>query len=215
MSDVALTSLDRVLWPRAGFTKGDMVGYYERVAPALLPHIADRALTLGRFPRGIDEPGFAQTECRGRPGWMATRAIRLRDGRVREYCVVNDARSLRWVANQSAIELHPFLARGEHHDEPTHVVFDLDPGPAAGTADCCRVALRLREVLGLESFVKTSGSVGLHVLVPLNTPHAYDETKAFARDVAAGLAAEDPGRVTDRVRADRAGRVLIDCLGND
>jgi bifunctional non-homologous end joining protein LigD len=216
---VALTSLDRVLWPLAGFTKGDMVSYYERVAPALLPHIAQRALTLGRFPGGVDAQGFAQTECRGRPEWMATRTIRLRDGRVREYCVVNDVRSLLWVANQSAIELHPFLARGERHDQPTHVVLDLDPGPGAGMSDCCRAALRLRELLdelGLVAFAKTSGSVGLHVLVPLNTPHRYDETKRFARALAARLAAEDPTRVTDRTRrAERTGRVLVDWLGND
>jgi bifunctional non-homologous end joining protein LigD len=179
----------------------------------------ERALTLGRFPGGVDAPGFAQTECRGRPEWMTTRTIRLRDGRVREYCVVNDARSLLWVANQSAIELHQFLARGERHDRPTHVVFDLDPGPGAGMPDCCRAALRLRELLdelGLVAFAKTSGSLGLHVLVPLNTPHAYDETKRFARGLAARLAAEDPGRVTDRTRRTaRTGRVLVDWLGND
>ena len=215
-----LTSLHRVLWPIAGFTKGDMVDYYDGVADALLPHIAGRALTLGRFPRGVDAPGFAQTECRGRPAWMATRAIQLRDGRVREYCVVEDRRSLRWVANQSAIELHPFLARGDRHDEPTHVVLDLDPGPGAGVLDCCRVALRARALLdaehALQSFVKTSGSVGLHVIVPLNAQHRYADTKPFAREVAARLAAEDPARVTDRARRpDRAGRVLVDWLGND
>jgi bifunctional non-homologous end joining protein LigD len=216
---VELTSLDRVLWPRAGFTKGDMVDYYDRVASALLPHIADRALTLGRFPGGVDAPGFAQTECRGRPPWMATRAIQLRDGRVREYCVVNDRRSLLWVANQSAIELHPFAARGERHDEPTHVIFDLDPGPGADELDCCRVAVRLRDVLaelGLEAFVKSSGSLGLHVLVPLNTPHRYEQTKPFARAVAERLAAADPARVIARARrSERAGRVLVDWLGND
>ncbi|HEX2085057.1 MAG TPA: non-homologous end-joining DNA ligase [Solirubrobacteraceae bacterium] len=216
---VAITSPDRVLWPGAGFTKGDMVAYYERVAPALLPHLADRALTLGRFPGGVDAPGFAQTECRGRPEWMTTRAIRLRDGRVREYCVVNDRRSLLWVGNQSAIELHPFLARGARHDQPTHVVFDPDPGPGAGVLECCRVALRLRELLddlGLASFAKTSGSVGVHVLVPLNTPVGYEQTKPFAREVAARLAAEDPARVTARTRrSERAGRVLVDWLGND
>jgi bifunctional non-homologous end joining protein LigD len=218
MNDVVLSSLDRVLWPRAGYTKGDLVSYYDAIAPLLLPHIADRALTLGRFPGGVDVRGFAQTECRGRPSWMPTHKIALRDGRTREYCVVNDRRSLAWVANQSTIELHPFLARVDHHDRPTHVIFDLDPGPRAGILDCARVALRLRAVLAdlrLQSFAKTSGSVGIHVLVPLNVPHSYAQTKAFARGIARQLAAEDAS-VTDRVRrSDRADRVLVDWLANE
>jgi bifunctional non-homologous end joining protein LigD len=216
---VTLTSLDRVLWPRAGFTKGAMIDYYARVAPALLPHIAGRALTLGRFPAGVDGRGFAQTECRGRPRWMRTAALRLRDGRIRRFCVVDDRPSLLWIANQTAIELHPFLARADRQDEPTLVVLDLDPGPGAGMLDCCRVALRAREMLrerGLEAFVKSSGSSGLHVYVPLNTPHGYGETKPFARELAARLAAEAPDHVTDRTpTALRTGRVLVDWLAND
>jgi bifunctional non-homologous end joining protein LigD len=189
--DVPLTNLDRVLFPRAGFTKGDLVDYYVQVAPALLPHVRDRALTLGRWPGGVDARGFAQTECRGRPEWMATSAVRLRDGRVREHCVVDSAAALAWVANQSAIELHPFLARAGHHDEPTHVVLDLDPGPATTMADCCRVALALRELLGelgLAAVVKTSGSLGLHLHVPLGLPHDGEHVKRFARAVAEALA---------------------------
>jgi bifunctional non-homologous end joining protein LigD len=219
IAEVAMTSLDRVLWPRTGFTKRDLIAYYDRAAPALIPHISGRALTLGRFPSGVEGRGFAQTECRGHPEWMATRAVRLRDGRVRRYCVVNDHRSLLWVANQSAVELHSFLSRGERHDEPTHVVFDLDPGPGTEILDCARVALRLRERLaemGLASFVKTSGFLGIHVQVPLNTPHTYARTKAFARRLAAEMAAADPAAVTDQVsRAARADRVLVDWLGND
>src|SRR4051794_29207541 len=161
-----------------------MIDYYANVAPALLPHIAGRALTLGRFPAGVEGHGFAQTECRGCPSWMTTHPLALRDGRVRRFCVVNDRPSLLWVANQSAIELHPFLARTSRQDQPTHVVVDLDPGPGAGLLDCCRVALRAREMLGelgLEAFVKHSGSTGLHVLVPLDLPHRYEQTKPFAR----------------------------------
>jgi bifunctional non-homologous end joining protein LigD len=196
-----------------------MIDYYARVAPALLPHIAGRALTLGRFPAGVDGRGFAQTECRGRPRWMRTAALRLRDGRIRRFCVVDDRPSLLWIANQTAIELHPFLARADRQDEPTLVVLDLDPGPGAGMLDCCRVALRAREMLrerGLEAFVKSSGSSGLHVYVPLNTPHGYGETKPFARELAARLAAEAPDHVTDRTpTALRTGRVLVDWLAND
>ena len=200
---VELTSLDRVLYPAAGFTKGDLVAYYERVAPRLLPYLAGRALTLGRWPRGVDEPGFAQTECRGRPEWMATRTVTLRDGRVREFCVVNDERSLLWVANQSAIELH-VAARADE------VVLDLDPGPGAAMADCCRVALALRRD---GAWIKLTGSAGLHVHVPFDGDFA--EAKAFARSVAAGLAAGDPVRVTDNMRADRRGRVFVDWTLND
>lgn len=216
---VALTSRERVLWPLTGFTKGDMLDYYAGVAGALLPHLAGRALTLGRFPGGVDARGFAQTECRGCPEWMTTHPMALRDGRVRRFCVVEDLPSLLWVANQSAIELHLFLARVEDHARPTAVVFDLDPGPGAGTLDCCAIALRLRERLrdlGLEAVVKTSGSIGLHVLVPLNTPHGYDDTKPFARELTARLAAEDPEHVVDRSPiALRTGRVLVDWLAND
>jgi bifunctional non-homologous end joining protein LigD len=150
---------------------------------------------------------------------MTTHPVRLRDGRVRHFCVVDDRPSLLWVANQAAIELHPFLARIGRHEEPTHVMLDLDPGPGTGMLDCCRVALRVREVLselGLEAFVKTSGSLGLHVHVPLNTPHGYRQTKPFAREIAGRLAAEDRENVTDRTPiALRAGRVLVDWLGNE
>jgi bifunctional non-homologous end joining protein LigD len=216
--DVALTSLDRVLWPRTGFTKGAMIDYYKTVAPALVPHIAGRALTLGRFPAGVDGRGFAQTECRGSPNWMTTHALRLRNGQLRRFCVVDDEPSLLWVANQSAIELHPFLALAARQDQPTQLVVDLDPGPGAGLRDCCRVALRARALLReqhLEAFAKTSGASGLHILVPLNTPHAYDDTKPFARALAERLAADDPQRVTAQVRAPRERRVYVDWLAND
>lgn len=217
-AEIAFSNLQRVLWPLNGFTKGDVIAYYDRVSDWLLPHIRDRALTLGRFPGGVDRRGFAQTSCRGRPSWLLARAIRLRDGSIREYCVVTDRRSLLWVANQCAIELHPFLSRAAH-EQPTDVVFDLDPGDGAGILQCREVALRLRDVLaelGLASFAKGTGSAGLHVQVPLNTPHTYTHTKAFARAVAKRLAGEDPARITDHRRRDqRAGRVLVDWLAND
>ncbi|MDQ3933757.1 MAG: non-homologous end-joining DNA ligase [Actinomycetota bacterium] len=216
--EVSLTSLDRVLWPATGFTKGDMVDYYERVAPALLPHIAGRALTLGRFPDGVDGPGFAQTECRGRPDWVATAPIRLRTGELRHYCVVDDLPSLLWVANLGSIELHPFLARASSPSEPAAAMFDLDPEEPAGMADCARVALRLRDVLadrGLTAVPKTSGSAGIHVVVPLNSPHTYERTRAFARSVAERLAADDSSVVAGASRRrDRAGTVLVDWAQN-
>jgi bifunctional non-homologous end joining protein LigD len=198
---VELTSLDRVLFPAAGYTKGDVVDYYRRVAPALLPHLRGRPVTLGRFPAGIEARGFATTECRGRPSWMRTQPVRLRSGAVRNHCVVDDVPSLLWVANLGTIELHAF---------PAGLVLDLDPGPGAGLLDCGRVALRLRTLLaaaGLEAFVKTTGSLGLHVHARLEP----DRAAGLARSLAARLAAEDPDAVTEsRDPAARKGRVLVD-----
>jgi bifunctional non-homologous end joining protein LigD len=216
--DVVPSNLDRVLWPTTGFTKGDMLGYYERIAPVIVPHLAGRPLTLGRFPSGVDGPAFAQTECRGRPDWMAAAPIRLRSGELRNYCVVNDARSLMWVANLGTIELHPFLARAEQLDRPLGVLFDLDPEPPAGIADCARVALQLRAALdeaGLGAVVKTTGSAGLHVIAPIDTGQTYEETRPFARDLAERLAATGD-RIAARAagREQRAGQVLIDWSQN-
>jgi bifunctional non-homologous end joining protein LigD len=219
MSAVALSSLDKVLWPEPGFTKGQMIEYYRRIAPVLLPHLRDRPLTLGRFPSGVEGRGFAQNECRGAPEWLRTYAVRLRDGTPRRFCVVDDVESLLWVANQNTIELHPFLYTVVDPARPTSVVFDLDPAAPADVLAAGEVALRLRDLLaerGLAAVLKTSGSLGLHVLVPLNTPTTFAETKAFARKLAAQLAEERPEQVTDaQRRSARAGKVLVDWLQND
>ena len=219
MPTVAFTHLDRVFWPEADLRKRDLVDYYRAVAPVLVPHLAGRPLTLGRFPNGVERRGFAQTECRGAPRWLATQPVRLRDGRIRNVCLVNDTPSLLWVANLGTIELHPFLARGASAGEPLVVVFDLDPGPPAGFEECCETALALRELLrglDLEGFAKSSGGAGLHVYVPLNSPHTFEQTKRFARDVAERLARERPGAVTARPgKAERRGKVLVDWVQND
>jgi bifunctional non-homologous end joining protein LigD len=213
----ALTSLDRVLWPRTGFTKGDMLAYYEAIAPILLPHLAGRPLTLGRFPSGVEGPGFAATECRGRPDWVRTRAVRLRSGEIREHCVVEDLASLLWVANLGSIELHAFPSRARL-EEPAFVVLDIDPGPGTGLADCCRIGLRLSAALGeagLRGFAKTSGGLGLHIYVPLAPGHDFGASKSFARSLAARVTRELPDAVTDRRdRVARQGRVLVDWLPN-
>jgi bifunctional non-homologous end joining protein LigD len=214
----ALTSLDRVLWPAVGFTKGDMLSYYEAIAPVLLPHLAGRPLTLGRFPGGVERPGFATTECRGRPGWVRTVAVPLRSGEAREQCVVDDLPSLLWVVNLGSIELHAFPSAADRLEEPAYVVFDLDPGPGAGLLDCCGIALWLRDVLaddGLQGVCKTSGGLGLHVYVPLASGHSFGESKAFARSLAVRLAGEQPELVTSgREISSRTGRVLIDWIPN-
>jgi bifunctional non-homologous end joining protein LigD len=218
VSRPALTSLDRVLWPAVGFTKGDMLAYYEAISPALLPHLAGRPLTLGRFPAGVEGPGFATTECRGRPEWVRTIPVPLRSGEVREQCVIDDLPSLLWAANLGSIELHAFPSPAGRLEEPGFVVLDLDPGPGTGLAECCAIALRLHEVLAedrLEGFCKTSGGLGLHVYVPVAPGHSFDDTKAFARSLAARLADERPDAVTDRRELSaRVGRVLIDWVPN-
>jgi bifunctional non-homologous end joining protein LigD len=212
------TNPDRVLWPATGFTKGDMLAYYEAVAPVLLPHLAGRPLTLGRFPSGVEGPGFATTECRGRPDWVRTASVRLRSGQVREQCVVDDVRSLLWVVNLGSIELHGFPSAAGRLEEPAFIVLDLDPGDGVGLAECCRVGLWLRELLAeeeLRGFAKTSGGIGLHIYVPLAPGHRFSETKAFARALAARLAGDRPEAVTGRRdRALRSGRVLVDWLPN-
>lgn len=215
---IELTSLDKVMWPSTGTTKRDLVDYYGRVAPALLPHLADRALTLGRFPDGVEQRGFAQTECRGRPPWVQTAPIRLRDGRVRNFCLACDRDSLLWIANLGTVELHTFLASVRALDQPRAVLFDLDPEPPAGLADACRVASMLRERLGAEGLnavVKTTGGSGLHVLVPLNSPHSYSHTREFARRLAQELAAQHREVVASAARREeRGGKVLVDWAQN-
>ncbi len=198
MSAVRVTNADRVMWPRTGFTKGAMLDYYAAVAPALLPHLAGRPLSLGRFPEGVDGPAFLQNECRGAPDWVSTHPLRLRDGKVRNYCVIDDLRALRWVVNLNTVELHPYLFDARRSEDPTAVVFDLDPAPGRGRADGCRLALALREELqrrGLEAWPKTSGGLGMHVYVPLNSPHDFATTRAFARGVGETLADRFPARV--------------------
>jgi bifunctional non-homologous end joining protein LigD len=218
---VALSSLDKVMWPDAAFTKGDMVDYYRAVAPVLLPHLRGRPLTLVRFPEGVHGKGWYQTECRGAPPWMETVAVPApnRGGKGRNYCLVDDVAGLEWLANIGTVELHPLLSCAPRVDQATAVVFDLDPGPPASLLECAEVALLVRDLLlgvGLQSFVKTSGWSGIHVVVPLNTPHAFSVTKAFARGIAHELAATRPDLVIDRQeRAARAGRVLVDWIQND
>jgi len=212
---LTLTHLEKELWP--GFTKRQLVDYYLGIASQLLPHLAGRAVTLGRFPNGIAGRGFAQTECRGRPDWISTRPVRLRSGVTRNYCVIEEPAALAWAANLGTLELHPFL----HRDDPTRpdfVVLDLDPGPGANLADCCEVALALRGLLsdmGRTALVKTSGGYGLHVYVPLEGTTDYGGSKRLARSMAARLASERPDSVTDRSeREARVGRVLVDWAQN-
>ncbi len=218
---VRLTSLDRVMWPQTGGTKRDLFLYYVAVAERLLPHIVARPLTLARYPEGVEGKNWFQTMCPHPPEWVTTHPIRARGGNAvtRNYCVVHDLAGLLWAVNLGTVELHPLLARSDSFEEPDLVAFDLDPGPPASLVQACAVALRVKEILdgvGLRSFVKTSGGVGMHVLVPLGAGHDYRRTKAFARDIAERLAADRADEVIALPdRSARSGKVFVDWSQND
>lgn len=219
---ILLKNLEKVFYPEAGFTKGDVLDYYSRVAPALLPHVAERPLTLKRYPEGVDGPFFYEKRCpRHRPDWFRTEAVWSEGNRDWiHYCVVDDLSSLVWLVSIADLELHTPLATARDIDAPTAMVFDLDPGPPADVLACCDVALLLRRLmasLGLECVAKTSGSKGLQVYVPLNGGRAsYDDTKAFAHAVARLLERRHPDLVVERMtKSLRAGKVLVDWSQND
>lgn len=217
--EVSLSNLDKVLYPAAGTTKADVIDYYARIAPAMLPHLKDRPVSLKRFPDGVDGESFFEKNCPShRPRWVRTRAVPRGSGGQIDYCVLFDRPSLVWVANLAALELHTFLHRVGKLDRPTMVVFDLDPGAPASLRHCAKIALLLRELfdeLGLECFVKSSGGKGLHMAIPLNTSITYDRTKAFARAVAEHMAAAHPRTVTSVMsKARRGGKVFIDWSQN-
>jgi bifunctional non-homologous end joining protein LigD len=216
-----VSNLDKVLWPETGFTKGQMIDYYAKIGETLLPHLQGRPLTLKRYPNGVAESFFYEKQCPShRPDWVSTCPIGSRGvtGKTINYCLANDLPTLIWVANLASIELHPLLALGGKVDHPTMVAFDLDPGAPADLIDCCEVGLWVKDVLdglGLQSFPKTSGSKGLQLYVPLNTPHTYDQTKPFAHAIARLLEKQHPDRVVERMEKElRGGKVLIDWSQN-
>jgi bifunctional non-homologous end joining protein LigD len=216
---VAVTNLDKVLWPDTRTTKGALLQYYARVAPTLLPHLQGRPLTLRRFPDGVDGVSWHQNECKGEPEWLTVFETTGRAGRVLRFCMVEDLASLMWVANQAALELHPFSWHVDAPRRPTQVVFDLDPGPPAGLVACAELALELRALLsdlGLICLAKSSGSLGLHVHVPLREPHDPDEVKTFARRIGRALSVSRPDAVVAAVeKSQRAGKIYVDWLQND
>jgi bifunctional non-homologous end joining protein LigD len=222
--ELRLTNLDKVLYPEAGFTKGEMVDYYARVAPAIVPHLSGRAVTLRRFPEGVDDldAAFFEKRCpKHRPKWVKTTRVQAgpNAGKI-DFCVCDSLPTLIWMAQLAAIELHPSLSLGRAPKRPTVLAFDLDPGPPADVVDCCQVALRLRELLAqldLECFVKTSGSKGMQLYVPLNTKATYEETRPFAQALAKIVAKQNPDEVLAKMgkKTDRSGKVLIDWYQNN
>jgi bifunctional non-homologous end joining protein LigD len=198
-----------------------VIDYYTRVAPALLPHMKGRPLTLKRYPDGVAGPFFYEKNCPShRPPWFHTVSVWSERNKAEvNYCVVDDLPSLVWVANMASLELHTSLARAEDIFRPTMVVFDLDPGPPADIKQCCEVGLELRDVfsqLKLEAFPKTSGSKGLQIYVPLNTKTSYAETKPFALAVAQELERKLPNLVVSNMKKElRKGKVFVDWSQND
>lgn len=218
---LSVSNLAKVLFPEAGFTKADVIQYYVDVAEWLLPHLRDRALTLKRYPNGVTGAYFYEKRCPPhRPPWLKTAEIATSNGdRKIDYCIINDLASLVWAANLADLELHVSLALESNPDCPTALVFDLDPGPPADIVQCSKVAIWLREKLAahdLNGFPKTSGSKGLQIYVPLNSPTSFKQTKACAKELAGQLAAEHPASVVAVMAKDaRKGKVFIDWSQND
>ncbi len=219
---LSLSNLDKVLYPAAGFTKGHVIDYYTRIAPAVLPHLQGRALTLKRYPNGVDAQYFYEKNAPShRPEWVRTERIPIRtDGRSIDFCVVDDLATMVWLANLADLELHTSLAKASNSREPTILAFDLDPGPPATIVECAHVALWLRAVfdhLGMRGFPKTSGSKGMQVYVPLNVPGiTYQHTKRFSQAIAQLLERQHPKLVVSEMRKDlRPGKVFVDWSQND
>jgi bifunctional non-homologous end joining protein LigD len=217
---VPVSNLDKVLYPKAGFTKGQIIDYYIKVSPALLPHLKNRPITLKRYPNGVDGFFFYERNCPPhRPAWVKTaRAARSEGGEI-DYCVMNDLAALVWAVNLADLELHTFLHVAPKMLQPTAVAFDLDPGAPASIVDCCKVGLQLKKLFenyDLQSFPKTSGSKGLQIFVPLNSATTYEKTKEFAHAVAERLEREHPEMVVSKMQKSlRGGKVLVDWSQND
>jgi len=216
-----LTNLEKVLYPAAGFAKGQVVDFYVRIAPVLVPHLAGRALTMKRYPEGVDHEYFFEKNApMHRPDWVKTAPIWSESNhRTIHFILANDLPTLVWIANLASIELHPSLSLAADITTPTMIVFDLDPGAPANIVQCAQVGLWVREIFdhfGLQSFPKTSGSKGLQIYVPLNTKTSYEQTKSFAHAVARLLEHEHPELVvSDMKKAVRTNKVFVDWSQND
>ena len=215
-----ISNPDKVLYPAGKFTKADVLSYYERVAPFLLPHFRNRPVTLKRYPNGVFGEAFYEKDAPGfTPRWIKTFPVPRREGGPDiNYILINDVRTLKWAANMAALELHPFLHRVPRIERPTHVVFDLDPGEETNILQCAEVAFLLRDVLmelRLKSFAKVSGSKGIQLYVPLNTGVTYETTQPFARAIAEVLEKGHPDKiVADMAKNLRVGKVFIDWSQN-
>jgi bifunctional non-homologous end joining protein LigD len=218
---VPVSKLDKIFYPQTGFTKGQVIDYYIRISSVLLPHLKDRPLTLKRYPDGVAGGFFYEKRCPPyRPDWVKTAPIWSEHHEQEiHYCLANDLPSIIWAANLGDLELHTFLSKAGDVTRPTMIVFDLDPGAPANILHCAQVALWLKEKLeklNLQSFPKTSGSKGLQLYVPLNTPTTYEATKPLARSLAEQLEREHPELIVSKMAKNlRSGKVLVDWSQND
>ena len=219
--ELALSNLDKVLYPEPGFSKGQVIDYYARVAEVLLPHLRGRPLTMKRYPNGVEGKFFYEKRCpEHRPEWVQTASIwsGRNEGEI-DYCLVEDLPTLVWAANLASLELHTSLSLAAAIETPTAMVFDLDPGAPADVLDCAQVAVWIRglfDQLELRSYPKTSGSKGIQVYVPLGTEVTYEQTKPFAKAVAETLETKFGDRVVSQMtKTKRKGKVLVDWSQND
>src|ERR1700735_5166070 len=217
---VEVTNLNKIFYPKAGFTKGDVIDYYVRISSVLLPHLQDRPITLKRYPDGVEGFFFYEKKCPDhRPKWIKTTKVAKSEGGQINYCVINDLPSLVWADNLADLELHTFLHKAPSIRRPTAIAFDLDPGPPADIVLCCKVGLWLKglfDALSLNSFAKTSGSKGLQVYVPINSAVTYEKTKTFSHAIAELLESQSPETVVSNMqKSRRSGKVLVDWSQND
>jgi len=210
---VVITHPDKVLFPDDGITKGELAAYYERIAPLILPHIVQRPVTMERFPGGIGQKGFLQKDVvKGFPEWLQRVEVPKKDGTV-HYPIVTDSQSLLWLVNQNSITPHVWISRAPDLLHPDICVFDLDPSvDDASMLRDAAVSLRdLLEEIGLPSWVKTSGSKGFHIAVPLDGKTDMDDVARFAHTVGMVLVKRDPKNLTQEFhKVDRGRRILID-----
>jgi bifunctional non-homologous end joining protein LigD len=218
-----LSNLDKVFWPDEEITKGDLLDYYRRIAPVLVPHLKDRPFTMKRFPDGIEGKHFFQKDAPSHmPSWIPTRELPAssRDGKTRRmvrYPLVNDELALLWMVNMGTIDMNTTLSRVDRYDRPDLVMFDLDPAPPAGIPECVEVALLIRrvlEALGLDCYVKTSGSHGIHVLLPVARRHTFEESRRFVGLIASTLERTHAGLVTTAFLKEKRRGVLVDANQN-
>jgi len=220
-TQVNLSNLEKVLYPEVGFTKGQVIEYYLKMSSAIVPQVKNRPLTLKRYPNGVDGMMFYEKRCPPHaPPWIkqVTVTSGREDGKL-SYCVIDSPASLVWVANLASLELHTLLFTGQKLYQPTWMVFDFDPGPPAGVLECIPIAFKVRDTLqklGLNSFIKTSGGKGLHMVVPLNTTVTFEQTKGFSNAIARMMERDDPDHVTSNMKKDlRKGKIFIDWSQND
>jgi bifunctional non-homologous end joining protein LigD len=217
---LSLSNLDKVLYPEAGFTKGQVIDYYARIAPVMLPHLAGRALTFKRFPDGVAKPGFFEKRCpKHRPDWLPVATGPGDRGGPIAYCVIDEPAALVWAANLAALELHAPMALADDLDSPRAVVFDLDPGAPAAIRECAQVALAIRamfEQIGLQAWPKSSGSKGLQIYVPVNGPLTHEHASSFALAVGQVLEKQLPDEVlTSMAKKDRKNKIFVDWSQNN